>query len=67
VQKVATVVSANGDLPISNYDELTVDEVSKKLEGLSVEEIEKVRVYEKQHKNRETLLEQIDRKTKAAS
>jgi hypothetical protein len=67
MREVASVGNTDGRLPISNYDELTVDEISKKLDGLSVEEIEKVRAYEKRHKNRETLLEQIDRKMKAAS
>jgi hypothetical protein len=54
-------------LKAEDYDELTVDEFSKKLDGLSVGELEQVREYEKQNKNRETLLEQIDRKIKATS
>ena len=43
----------------ANYDELTVDEISKRLNGLSTEELRKVREYEKRNKNRETLIEQI--------
>lgn len=58
---------ANGRPPIPDYDELTVEEVIDKLEDLSTEEIEKVRAYEKRHKDRETLLARIDRKLKAAS
>jgi hypothetical protein len=54
-----------GALKTTNYDELTVDEISKRLEGLSTKELEKVREYEKQNKNRETLIEQIDRKIRA--
>jgi len=50
-----------------DYDELTVAEFSKKLDGLSVGELKQVREYEVQNKNRETLLEQIDRKIKATS
>jgi hypothetical protein len=50
-----------------NYNDLTVEEVSKKLNGLSAEDLKKVREYEKQNKNRETLIEQIDRKLKDAS
>lgn len=56
-----------GALKTRDYDELNVEEVSKRLNGLSVEELGKVREYEKQGKNRETLIEQIDRKIKAIS
>jgi hypothetical protein len=44
---------------------LTVEEVSKRIDGLPTEQLRKVREYEKKHKNRETLLEQIDRKIRA--
>ena len=54
-----------GALKTTNYEELTVDEISKRIEGLSTEDLEKVRKYEKQNKNRETLIEQIDRKIRA--
>jgi hypothetical protein len=56
-----------GALGTANYDELTVDEVSKRIEGLPTEQLKKVREYEKQNKNRETLIEQIDRKIRANS
>jgi hypothetical protein len=52
-------------LKTTDYDELTVEEVSKRIEGLPTEELKKVREFEKQHKNRETLIEQIDRKIRA--
>jgi hypothetical protein len=54
-----------GALGTANYDELTVEEVSKRIEGLPTEQLRKVREYEKKHKNRETLIEQIDRKIRA--
>jgi hypothetical protein len=57
----------NVTFPIAGYDELTVDEISKRLNGLSTEELRKVREYEKRNKNLETLIEQFDRKLKAAS
>ena len=47
------------------YEELTVDEISRRIDGLSVKQLEQVREYEKQNKNRETLIEQIDRKIRA--
>lgn len=65
----ATVAAreATGGFPIPNYDTLTVDEVSKKLDKLSAAQLREVRDYEKKNKNRETLIEQFDRKLKAAS
>jgi hypothetical protein len=56
-----------GALKTANYDELTVEEISGRLEGLTIEELHKVREYEKDNKNRETLIEQIDRKIRANS
>lgn len=54
-------------LPIEGYDDLNVSEVSERLNGLTVAELEKVQAYEKRNKNRETLVEQIGRKIRAAS
>ena len=48
------------DALISGYDELSVAEIEKKIKGLSKDEIEAVRSYEKNNKNRKTLLETID-------
>jgi hypothetical protein len=52
--------------PISGYDEMNVEEVSKRLGDLSVEELQLVRDYEERNKKRETLLEQMDRKIRTA-
>ena len=54
-----------GALKTTDYEGLTVEEVSKRIEGLPTEQLRKVREFEKNHKNRETLLEQIDRKIRA--
>jgi len=48
--------------PIEGYDELTVEEVSSRLGGLSTEELRVVRDHEERNKNRDTLLEELDRK-----
>jgi hypothetical protein len=56
-----------GGFPIPNYDELNVEEVKGMLEGLTAAQLREVRDYEKRNKNRETLIEQFDRKLKAAS
>ena len=53
--------------PIEGYDEMNVGEISGRLDGLSEEELEKVRDYEKRNKSRDTLIEQLDRKIKAHS
>jgi hypothetical protein len=52
-------------LKTTDYEGLTVEEVSKRIEGLSTEQLKKVREFEKKNKNRETLIEQIDRKIRA--
>ena len=54
-----------GALKTANYEELTVDEISEKLDGLSTEQLKQVRDYEKHNKDRETLIGQIDRKIRA--
>jgi hypothetical protein len=48
--------------PIVGYDEMNVPEVTEKLEGLSVEELKRVRDYERRNKNRETVLERVDQR-----
>ncbi len=53
--------------PIEGYDELTVEEVSGRLGGLSAEELRVVRDYEERNKNRDTLLEELDRKIRGGS
>jgi len=57
----------NATFPIAGYDEMNVKEIGDRLEGLSAAEIRKVREYEKRNKNRETLIEQFDRKLRAVS
>jgi hypothetical protein len=52
----------NGSLPLEDYDELSVSQVSGRLKGLSKYEIRVIRAYEQRHKNRETLLRQLDHK-----
>ncbi len=56
-----------GGLPIANYDELNVAEISERLEDLTAAQIREVREYEKRNKDRDTLIEQLDRKLTAAS
>jgi predicted solute-binding protein len=57
----------SAQFPIEDYDDLNVEEVSDRLEGLSVEELRVVREYEERTKNRDTVLEQLDRRIRASS
>ena len=52
--------------PIEGYDEMNVDEISGRLNDLSVEELQLVRDYEELNKRRKSLLERMDRKIRAA-
>ena len=66
-REAALQAAVRSSLKTKDYEELNVDEVSKKLDGLSATELKKVREYEKHNKNRDTLVEQIDRKIKATA
>jgi hypothetical protein len=54
-------------MPIAGYDELNVKEIGERIDGMTAAEIRTVREYEKRNKNRETLIEQFDRKLRAVS
>ena len=56
--------SPDENLPVERYDHLTVDEISGKLDDLSDDKIKRIEKYEKQHRNRKTLLENIERRLK---
>jgi hypothetical protein len=55
----------DAQFPIEGYDELTVEDISGRLGSLSAEELREVRDYEERNKNRETILEQLDRKIRS--
>jgi hypothetical protein len=57
----------SAQFPVEGYDELTVEEVSGRLSGLSAEELRVVRDYEERTKNRDTILEQLDRRIRAGT
>jgi hypothetical protein len=61
--KGASKASAN--LPIANYDSLTVPQIVASLAGLSAAELRQVRTYEKRHKNRAGVLTRIEGALKA--
>jgi hypothetical protein len=57
----------DAQFPIEGYDGLTVDEVGSRLGALSAEDLREVRDYEERNKNRETILEQLDRRIRSGS
>jgi hypothetical protein len=66
-REVALQAAVHRSLETKDYEELNVDEVSKKLDGLSATELKKVREYEEHNKNRETLITEIDRRISATA
>jgi VCBS repeat-containing protein len=50
--------------PIEGYDEMNVEEVSERLDGLSVDELKRVRKYEKANKGRGSLRKEMKQKIK---
>jgi hypothetical protein len=57
----------DAQFPMEGYDELTVEEVNARLSSLSAEDLREVRDYEERNKNRETILEQLDRRIRSGS
>jgi polyhydroxyalkanoate synthesis regulator phasin len=57
---VRGAVARGEDLPIKNYDDLTVQEINKRLAGLSEVQLGKVDAYEARTKNRKTVHDKID-------
>jgi hypothetical protein len=49
-------------LPIDNYSQLSVREITGQLDGLSPEDLQVVKQYERSHKKRASILETIDRR-----
>lgn len=54
--------SPDRELPINRYQHLTVPQVKSRLDDLSDKELRQVKRYEEQHKDRKTLLEEIERR-----
>lgn len=52
--------SPDRNLPIRDYQHLTVPQVASKLDDLSKRELSQIGRYEKQHKNRKTLLQKLE-------
>jgi hypothetical protein len=57
---------ATATFPIAGYDEKNVDEISARLDGLSAEQIQRLRTYEKANKNRQSLIDRFDSKLRVS-
>jgi hypothetical protein len=64
---IETSAPTNGSLPIAGYDEKSVGEISSRLDALTVDELVRLKDYERRNKNRETLIREIDRRIGATS
>jgi hypothetical protein len=64
---VETTAPSNSTFPIAGYDEKNVEEISRRLNTLTGEQLRRVKDYERRNKNRETLVREIDRNIAAAS
>ena len=52
----------DAEVSLNNYDDLSVGEIEKKIQGLSKDDVQAVRDYETKNKNRKTLLQTLDAK-----
>lgn len=55
---------ADRELPIPDYDELSVRGAKVRLDALSADELRRLRSYELEHKQRKTIVHEIDRRLK---
>jgi hypothetical protein len=53
-------------LPIEEYDSLTVSQVTQRLRELSLEEVEQLRDYEVENRNRRSIMQRLETRIRAA-
>jgi hypothetical protein len=53
--------------PIPGYDEMNVEEISDRVDGLTDDQVRRLRDYERANQNRKTLIERFDSKLRASS
>jgi hypothetical protein len=51
--------------PIPGYDEMNVEEISARVDGLTDDQVKRLRDYEKANENRKTLIDRFDSKLRA--
>lgn len=60
-KKDAQGKSPDRNLPIQGYQEMTISQVSKQLDGMKASDIRKLRTYESRHKNRKGMMQKFDK------
>lgn len=58
--------SPDRNLPIKDYQHLTIEQVKRKLDSLSRKDLRQIKTYEQKHKNRKGLTEQLERRLQQA-
>ena len=58
--EVKGAVATAEDLPIAGYDELNVEQITSRLDGLSTVELGQVDAYERRTRHRKTVLDRIE-------
>jgi hypothetical protein len=53
-------IPSNGSFPVEGYDRLGKKEIIKRLDDLTVEQLQQVRAHEARHKNRSSLMEELE-------
>jgi hypothetical protein len=64
---IDTTAPTNGNLPVAGYDEKSVGEIAARLDTLTVDQLARLKDYERRNKNRGTLVREIDRRIGATS
>jgi hypothetical protein len=64
---IETTAPTNGSLLIAGYDDKSVGEITARLDTLTADQLERLKDYERRNKNRETLIREIERRTRSAS
>ena len=64
-EKDARGQSPDRNLPLPDFQKLTIRQVEQKMEALSPAELRRIRTYEMKHKHRKGLLTLLDRKLSA--
>lgn len=60
LQKDRLGKSPDHNLPIENYQRLTISQIDRRLDGLPAAELRELRTYEAKHKNRKGVLGKLD-------
>jgi hypothetical protein len=64
---IETTAPTTGSLPIAGYDEKSIGEITGRLDTLTLDQLQRLKDYERRNKDRGTLIREIDRRIGAAS